>query len=236
MRHPALLGLAVWLAAGCAAVPGTAARPPQADVITVRGVGRVSARPDAALAQVGAEARAAGLTDATAEVARRMAAVRERVRALGVGEPDIGTVAYAVEPLVAPRRGEDDPARILGYRALNVVQVRVRDLAALGRVLDAAVAAGANVLRGISFTVLDRGRLESEARARAVSDAFERAQQLAAAAGVRLGDLLSLTEGAAAFPPAERFDRAALTAAPGPVEPGELEVVVSVEARYRLAR
>ncbi|HXG04063.1 MAG TPA: SIMPL domain-containing protein, partial [Candidatus Binatia bacterium] len=138
--------------------------------------------------------------------------------------------------LVAPRRGEDDPARILGYRALNVVQLRVRDLGALGRVLDAAVAVGANVLRGVTFAVLDRDRLEAEARARAVSDAFERAQQLAAAAGVRLGDLLSLAEGAPAFPAAERFERAALAAAPGPIETGTLEVVVAVEARYRIAR
>jgi uncharacterized protein YggE len=69
-----------------------------------------------------------------------------------------------------------------------------------------------------------------------VTDAHERARQLAAAAGVRLGDLLALTEGAPPVPVAERFDRAALTAAPGPVEPGELEVVVSVEARYRLVR
>lgn len=236
MRHPALLVLAAWLAAGCAVRPEAGPRLRDADVIAVRGVGRVSARPDAALAQVGAEARAAGLADASAEVARRMASVLERVRALGVGEPDVATVAYSVEPLLAPRRGEDEPARILGYRALNVVQLRVRDLGTLGRVLDAAVAAGANVLRGVTFTVLDHDRLEAEARARAVSDAFERAQQLAAAAGVRLGDLLSLTEGTPGLPVAERFNRAALTAAPGPIEAGAVEIAVSVEARYRIAR
>jgi hypothetical protein len=230
---PALL--AAGLLAGCAALPGPDAPGPPAEIVAVRGVGRVSARPDTAVAQVGVEARAPSLADATTEVARRMTAVLERVRTLGVTDRDVATVSYVVDPLMAPRRGEEE-ARIQGYRALNVVQLRVRDLGAVGRVLDGAVAAGANVIRGVSFTVQDRSRLESEARARAVTDAHERARQLAAAAGVRLGDLLALTEGAPPVPVAERFDRAALTAAPGPVEPGELEVVVSVEARYRLVR
>lgn len=230
---PVLLA-AAWLAPGCARPLAPDGR--AAEVIVVRGVGRVAARPDTALLRVGAEARAAGLADATAEVARRLTAVLARLRALGVTERDVRTVAYAVEPLAAPRRGEDEPVRLLGYRAVNLVEVRVRDLAAVGPVLDAAVGAGANVVRGVAFTVLDRERLESEARARAVSDAFERAQQLAAASGVRLGDLVRLTEGAAAAPVAERFERAAVSVAPGPVEPGDVEVVVSVEARYRIAR
>lgn len=230
---PALLAASVL--AGCAPLPGPDAQGPPPEVIAVRGVGRVSARPDTALAQVGVEARAPSLADATTEVARRMTAVLERVRALGVAERDVATVSYVVDPLLTPRRGEEE-ARILGYRALNVVQLRVRDLAAVGRVLDAAVAAGANVIRGVSFTVQDRSRLEAEARARAVADAHERARQLAAAAGVRLGVLVALAEGTPPVPLAERFDRAALTAAPGPVEPGEQEIVISVEARYRLAR
>lgn len=230
---PALLAASVL--AGCAALPGPDAQGPRGGMVAVRGVGRVSARPDTALAQVGVEARAPSLADATSEVARRMTAVLERVRALGVAERDIATVSYAVDPLTAPRRGEEE-ARIVGYRALNVVQLRVRDLAAVGRVLDAAVGAGANVIRGVAFTVQDRGRLEAEARARAVADAHERARQLAAAAGARLGELIALAEGVALGPVGERFDRAALTAAPGPVEPGELEVVISVEARYRIDR
>jgi uncharacterized protein YggE len=63
------------------------------------------------------------------------------------------------------------------------------------------------------------------------------AQQLAAAAGVGLGELVSLTEHLATpRPMMARMDAVAAAApvAMGPVESGEVEVVVSVEASYRI--
>lgn len=235
-RGPVAIVLVVLLAGGCAAVAGTAQPPPS---IRVHGVGTVSVRPDVALAQLGAEARAPLLADASAEVARRMALVLARVRALGLTDRDITTVSYSVEPLVAPRRfDEDPPARITGYRVTNVVQLRVRDLSALGRVLDSAVDVGANVVRHVTLTLSETARAEAmaTARARAVQDATERARQLAQQAGVGLGELLLLADRAPApYAVRERLDLATAAArAPGPVEPGELEITATVEAHFAL--
>lgn len=236
-RHVlALVALAATLVAGCAPAAGASRTPPAA--ISVTGTGRVSVKPDVALVRVGAEARSVRLADATADVARRMTAALAAVKALGLADRDVTTVAYSVDPLAPPRRSGEEPAAIVGYRVVNVVELRVRDLGAVGRVLDAAVGAGANVMRGLRLTLDDPSKAQAEARARAVAEAATRAGQLAAAAGVRLGELISLSEGGAR-PVIERYAplRAGLAAsAPGPIEAGELEVVVTVEAQYLIAR
>jgi uncharacterized protein YggE len=121
--------------------------------------------------------------------------------------------------------------RIAGYQVSNVVQVRTRDVAGLGRIVDAAVAAGANVVRNVHFTIDDPARAEAEARARAMKDAAARAQQVAAAAGVKVGRLLAVTE-SSPFRPAVTLISAGR--APGPIEPGALEVTVLLEARYAI--
>ena len=233
----AALGLAAVTLAGCAELRPTAGGPPPPTIVAT-GTGRITMRPDTAVVQVGAETRAPSLADATAEVARRMSAVLERIRALGVAERDITTVAYAIDPVVAPRRGEEEPTRILGYRVANVAQVRIRQLDAVGRILDAAVAAGANTMRGPTFTVAEPAAIEAQARALAVQNAATKGRQLADAAGVTLGELLLLTEGVPTPVPRPLMGaRAAEVAvAPGPIEPGQLEIVVTVTAHYRIVR
>jgi uncharacterized protein YggE len=223
------------MASACA--PAARAESPPPRLISVRGVGRAAVKPDIAVVRLGAEMRAPTVGEATADVARRSAAVIERLKTLGVADRDIATVTYSIDPVLAPRRTEEDATRIAAYRAVNVVQVKIRDLAAVGRILDAALAAGANTMTGLHFTVDDPSRPEAEARARAVKAAMSTAQQLAAAAGVGLGELMSLTEDAAPPRPMMRMEsRAVAAAAPamGPVESGEVEIAVSVEAHYRI--
>jgi hypothetical protein len=197
------------------------------------------ARPDTVLVQVGVEGRAPTLVEATADVTRRATDVIARVKAFGVDEKDVTTVSYLIEPLSAPRRSEADVARIVGYRVANVVELRIRDLARAGAIIDAAVVAGANTVSSLRFTVADPVRAEAEARALAVRAAATKARQLAEAAGVRLGEVVSVAEGATVRPVFERFARPAVAmagSAPGPVEPGQLEVSVSVEVHYRIER
>jgi len=233
VRCLARLAFVAAIVAGCAGVGGATDAPP---TIAVTGTGRVSVRPDTALVTLGAEARAATLAYASDEVARRMAAVLARVKALGVLDADIATVAYSVDPIPAPRRTEEEGTRIVAYRAANVVRLRIRVLDDAGRVLDEAVAAGANVVRGVQFTLADPAAVEARARAEAVRDATGRAQQLAAAAGVRLGELAWLSEGAVSRPLPEPVLRQALALGAGPIEAGQLEIAVTVEARWRVAR
>lgn len=230
--------LAGFLAGGCVTVDVPDPRPSPGAGISVAGTGKVVVAPDTALVYLGVELRAPSLVDATAQASRLMSVVLERVKGLGVGERDITTVAYSVEPVTPPRRTDDEPVRIAGYRVVNVVELRIRELAAVGRIVEAAMAAGATTIRGVRFAVAEPTKLEAEARALAVRDAEARARQLAEAAGLRLGPLLSLTEGGAPPRPLAERGGVAVSAAmaPGPVEPGQLEVVVTVAAHYRIVR
>jgi uncharacterized protein len=232
MRH-GLVGVliaVVLVASGCAGAPLAT----QSDIVTVSGQGSVNITPDTALAQIGVEARAPQLNDALSDATQRMPQVLESVRALGIEGKDISTSRIAIEPIAAPRRNESDPVRIDGYRVGNTAQVRIRDVRMVGRVLDAVVRAGANTVGSLAFTVNDRTAVEAQARTLAVRDAATKARQLADAAGVRLGPLLSLTEQAIGRP--FPVTRGITAMASMPVEPGEVEVTVTVEARYRLDR
>ncbi len=227
-----LLASVALAATGCA---GAAHREPRANSVAVTATGRASVKPDIAVTMLGAERQAPTVAEATADVAARMNAVLARLRALGVQDADITTVAYQVHPIVIQRR-EDEAPRIT-YQATNLVRVKVRQLDAIGRLLDEAVAAGANAVRDVQFTLADPAAAEARARADAVREATARAEQLAAAAGRRLGKLVWLSEGQADQPGPRPMAYAARAAvAPGPVESGQLEITVTVEARWRLAR
>ena len=227
---------AVLLTAGSATSAPAQFRPD--DGIVVIGTGRVSVAPDTAVLTLGVESQAATLADATADAARRMSAVLARVKGLGVADADIVTVSYTVDPRAAPpdpaRR--DDPPRIVGYRVTNVAQVTVKKLPDAASILDAAVAAGANAVRGIRFTLADPAKAQAQARASAVAEALARVRELAAAAGVKPGDVLTIREMGGPQPvPVMRMSAAAASPAT-PVEPGQLDVVVIVELRQAIQR
>jgi uncharacterized protein YggE len=221
--------------AGCATTAAAPERPPR-QAIVVTGTGRVGVAPDTAVLTLGVESQAATLAEATSDAARRMAAVVARIKALGVADRDIATVSYSVDPRTAPgdpaRR--DEPPRIVGYQVTNLAQVTVRKLPDAGRILDAAVAAGANAVRGIRFTLADPASAQAQARAEAVREALAKASQLAAAAGVKPGDVLLIREVSGGQPVPVRAMAMRMEATP--IEPGQLDVVVTVELRQAIQR
>jgi len=223
------------MAAGCV----TAAAGPDGpvDAIVVTGLGRVSAAPDQAQLTLGVESQAPTLAAATEDAARRMSAVVARLKALGVADTDIATVVYTVDPRMAPAdpARREEPPRIVGYHATNLVQVTARRPADAGPLLDAAVAAGANAVRGIRFTLADPAAAQAQARAGAVGDAIVKARQLAAAAGVKPGRVLSIRETALSQPVPMRAAMA-VRAESTPIEPGQLDVVVTIELRQAIER
>jgi len=230
---PLSVALVVLLTAGCMTTVAGLDAP--GNVIVVGGTGRVSVAPDTALLTLGVESQAPTLAEATADAARRMSAVVARIKALGVADADIATVTYSVDPRTAPiDPARRDPPRIVGHQVSNIAQVTVRKLTEAGPILDAAVAAGANAVRGIRFTLADSTAAQAEARKRAVADALAKARQLAAAAGVTLGPVLTIRETATPQPVPMRA--MALSAVSTPIEPGQLDVAVTIELRQAIQR
>jgi uncharacterized protein YggE len=171
-------------------------------VIRVGGNATVSLAADTATVQIGVETRNESVKEAQRENANLMGAVLEAIKEVGIEEKDIVTSQFNVfsnyeyEPSVL---GQE--TRKQYYQVQNTVSVTVHDLSMIGSVLDAAMDAGANTTYGISFSSTQANEAYQKALTRAVEDAMQKAQVLAKAAGVELGDLLNInaTQNTAAF-------------------------------------
>jgi hypothetical protein len=202
--------------------------------IVVSGTGRVSVQPDTADLRLGLTVARPTVEAARAEAGRTMDAVLAAVDAAGVPRADVRTAILSVQPRYDYRDGRA-PA-LTGYEVANVVEVAVRDLGALGSVVDGTLGAGATSLDGLTFRLADPAPAEREARVRAMAEARGRADVLARSAGLTIEGVAEVVEGAPPRPPipfakAERMAIAADVSTP--VEAGELELSVTVTVTYR---
>jgi uncharacterized protein YggE len=206
--------------------------------ITVVGSGKVSLVPDVATINVGAEARSSSVSDAKATVDAQMTAITAALQELSVAEKDIQTSHYGIhyeqEPFPpAGRVGAESADEQGAYRVSNMLRVTVRDVEQAGDVLDAVVAAGANQVYGVTFTVSDDSEWQSEARAEAVANAQARAEELATLAGVELGDVLTISEVIGGGPVPMAFAERAMGGGGG-IAPGEMEMSTQVQVTFAI--
>jgi uncharacterized protein len=233
MRSLALGALALLI---LPAVPAAAAQEETLRRLVVTGTGEASARPDVAVISAGVVVQADTARAALAENTRAMNAVLEELRAAGLAAEDIQTAQFAVTPLYESRQPDPqrpEPPRIVGYQVSNQVSARVRDVDRLGATLDALVGAGANSIDGLYFDLADPKQVQGEARDAAVADALAKARRYAAAAGVELGEIISIEEGGS-YPPPRPMMRAEAMAASVPIEPGQSELSASVTITFAL--
>lgn len=203
--------------------------------IRVRGVGGVDAAPDQAIvlaAVVDQKARAGAALEANSVAMRGVLA---KLAEFGVAEADIRTRGFAVTPIFERRERGTATPRIIGYRAVNRVEVKVRALARLGAILDALVAAGADRIDGIRFSIANPGPLADEARRLAMADALRKAKLYAEAAGVSVGRVLDIAEDNVRIPRPRMIQAAKMDArAAVPISPGEQRVSATVTVVYQM--
>jgi uncharacterized protein len=205
--------------------------------VSVTGVGRVTLTPDRAMFTAGVQTIAPTLAAATQENGTKMTAILNALKAAGATERDLRTTGLAIYPQQA-QQGEGRPLRIVAYQVSNAVMVTKDDPAAAGRLLEAAVNAGANTVSGVTFTVSDppRGKRDQGLQL-AFIDAKEKADVLARAAGRSIGRALAITEGGAQQPmpvPMMRMRAEAAQMASVPVESGTEEITFTVSVIFEL--
>jgi uncharacterized protein len=201
-----------------------------ASTITVTGTGTSTAVPDMATLMIGVTTQ--GETAAVALTANSAAveAVIARLTASGIEARDLQTSNLSINPNWS--NTASGTSEIAGYVATNMLTVRVRSLDGLGVVLDAAVADGANTLNGLTFGLTAPEPALNDARKAAIADARSKAELLVTAAGMKLGRIVTITEGGAWTDPAPMFRESA--AAP-PVAGGELGMTANVTVQYEMA-
>jgi uncharacterized protein YggE len=113
-----------------------------------------------------------------------------------------------------------------------MLEVTVRDVNVAGDVLDGVVEAGANQVYGVTFTVSDDSKWQSEARKNAVADARARAQELAGLTGVELGEVQLVSEVIGGGPVPIAYAERAMGG--GGIAPGELEMSTQVQVTFAI--
>ncbi|MEO1537732.1 MAG: SIMPL domain-containing protein [Pseudomonadota bacterium] len=214
-------------------LPGPTSAQEDMRQIVVSAEGSVQAIPDMATVTVGVSREQPTASEAMQAMASAAQAVFEDVTSAGIEARDVQTSSISLNPVW--NAAGSRPAQIRGYAAATMVTVRVRELDALGALLDSVVGKGANQLNGLNFGIADSAPLEREARTNAVREARAKAETLAEAAGVVLGPVQSIMEGGAARAPAPMMRGAMVEAAAVPIASGELDVRISVTVTYAIA-
>lgn len=202
--------------------------------IVVTGSATVSGAPDTAMVTLSVVTDAATAGDALTGNSADTTKLIDAVKAAGVAAADVQTSGFSVYPRYADRTDDDAPPRIAGYTVRNGVSVRVREVGKLGELLDAAVRAGANQIDGVAFTIEDDTILRDQAREGAVRDARRKAELFAAAANVKTGRVLAISEMSAEMAPRPMMRMAAEAMPAAPVEAGSVELSAEVTVIFSL--
>ena len=247
-----LLGAAL-LAASCAAKT-TVVQSALPHGISVSGHGEAEGKPDVARVTLGVETREKVASEATEKANQQMTSILAALRQNGVPDQDIRTQNFSINfepepdppgPYPAEAEARPAPAGKPGsteaaapgprgfYRVSNTVVVTVRKLDALGALLGAATAAGANNVWGVQFDIEDPAKLEAEARDEAMAEARSRAEQLARLAGVTLGRVVSVGDSGGGVNRSDGYGYS-MKAANVPVESGQLTISQDVQVVFSI--
>tara|TARA_R110002110_G_scaffold241587_8_gene457936 strand:+ start:163 stop:951 length:789 start_codon:yes stop_codon:yes gene_type:complete len=200
--------------------------------ITITGEGEVSAEPDIAYIETGVVTQGKTAAEALAANTEAMTEVFKGLEDAGIGKKDMQTSQFSVYPVYEQQKPEaqrPQTPKIGGYRVQNQLTVTVRDLSTLGAILDKVVTLGSNQMNGIRFSIDKPDALIDEARKDAVGDALRKAKLYAGAAGVALGEILSISENGVSRPqPMYMKAMAMRESADVPVASGEQTLSASV--------
>ncbi len=217
------------LAAPVSAALSTAAQaetPPR--TITISGEGKISVKPNIAHIETGVVTQAKTAVDALTDNTQSMQAVFQGLRELGIEDRDIRTSQLSISPVYTHGERGTKPV-ITGYQASNMVSVTLRDLDRVGDALDKIVSLGSNQLHGIRLEVEEPAPLLDAARADAVADAIRKAKIYVSAAGVTLGQIVTINENGGGGMPSPFYARAmSMESADVPVAAGEQTLTANV--------
>lgn len=193
IRSVASILTGIMLAGLLLVLPGVWTQPARAQDhrLFASGEAVIEVTPDFAQVVIGVETEAATASSALQQNTRRMSAVVEAIKRAGVAQQDLQTADYNLTPVQVYDENLKR-TRLVGYRASNQLSIRVRNLETVGKLIDDAVTAGATNVDGISFSVTDQAAWENRAIEKAIAETQARAKLMAKAAGVSLGQAVTI--------------------------------------------
>jgi uncharacterized protein len=216
----------------CGGVPTRQENP---RTVSVTGTGMVSITPDIAYISIGVHTESPTASEAVDENNAQTQKVIDSLTKSGVAAEDIRTSNFNIWS----NQYYNDMGEPTGtyYSVDNTVYVTVRDLSTMGELLDSAITAGANTIYSISFDLADKSADMAKARDLAVKNAQTQAAELAASAGVELGEIQSISYYDQGSYPYTDYGYGGggggeAAAMPVPISPGTLNLTASVNLIY----
>jgi uncharacterized protein YggE len=203
--------------------------------IEVGGEGEVQAAPDQATLDLAIETHAATAAEAAGLNGALAQKVRDGLKAKLGDKGRMWTGGYTLYPdYNEPRDGNQ--ARIIGYHAQNSITVETQALETVGPLIDAAIAAGANRVNSLDYSLRDNTKARGDAIGKASADAQAQAQALAATLGVKLGPVVKATTESQTRPvPVMRMQAASMARdSATPIEAGQVTVPATVSLTYEI--
>ena len=214
--------------------------------IWVTGEGTITMEPDLAVLNIGVETTGETVGEANGDAARAMDAIVTALGDLGIEGVDVQTRSFNIFPMYEYGEVFENGRRInkqtlVGYRVSNSASIKIRNLEAVGEVIDKVASAGGDATRinGISFTVEDPKPFMEQLREMAVIDAIAKADQFAFLTNVVRGSLVFISESGRGGSVVQNQDfglrMAFAEAAPAPstsISGGELELRLSVQVVF----
>ncbi|MCL5435022.1 MAG: SIMPL domain-containing protein [Patescibacteria group bacterium] len=225
------------------------------DLFSVEGTGTATAVPDSGVVNFGVTQTATTVALAqskTNEIANKLIA---DIKNLGIAEKDIKTTNYSVNPnygsnprplapnepqtMMYPVPPTGSEQQIIGYTVTQNLEIDVKQMDKINKVVDTVTGDGANLVNQVSFSFSDemKAKLENKARADAIKEAKQKAQNLANLSGIRLGRLVNVVESNQVRPwpmPMMQAGKATAdqSAPPTNITPGESTVSITVTLSY----
>jgi uncharacterized protein YggE len=210
--------------------------PPQR-ALNVTGTGTINLTPDVAYINIGVHTEMDTAADAVSANNNQTQQVITALTKAGVASKDIRTSNFSIYPNAQYDPQTNQKVKTT-YVVDNTVNVTVHDIAKLGDMLDATVKAGANSINSIQFDLADKTEAIKQARDEAVKDARTQAGELAAAAGITLGEVQSVSfYDSIPTPTTTLYGKGGgggAEAAAVPIQSGQMTLTVTVNMTYEI--
>ena len=216
------------------------------NTITVSDTGEVYAKPDLALTTFSVITEEKQVAEALSKNTEKMNAVIDSVKNQGVEEKDLKTVSFNIYPRYEYQRVEPEiypypPGKrvLVGYEVTQSLEVKIRDMAKIGDILQGAADAGSNQVGDLQLTIDKEDELKEQAREEAIKKAKDKAQKLASQLGIKLVRIVNFNEGISIpryydYALKEAVGMGEETAPQPQIETGENKIEVTVTITYEI--
>jgi len=203
-------------------------------LISVSGEAQLQVKPDQAIINIGIENTAADAQTAQRENSLKMNAIITAIYSSGISKDDVQTSNFNLSPIYEWQGEKTQKQVLVGYRCNNTVTVKVKDLAKVGSVIDAATTAGATNVYGITFGLQNPDAYRPVLLASAVNDAKAKADIMAKAAGYTVTGVYKMYDGYTTVSDVREsvYAGKAIMDVSVPIEIGSLTVNASVRIDY----